>query len=88
MEDLDGFCATLIRAAGRDPKVTLSTLDAELKPLPKGESHRVGQVCLSPELKDNPKALHSHIRSSGNALHGFCLGGSDRRRKWHYPLFA
>jgi ATP-dependent Clp protease ATP-binding subunit ClpB len=53
LEDLDGFCATLIRAAGRDPKVTLSTLDAELKPLPKGESHRAGQVCLSPGFRPN-----------------------------------
>jgi ATP-dependent Clp protease ATP-binding subunit ClpB len=32
LEDLDGLCVTLIHAAGRDPKVTLTTVDAELKP--------------------------------------------------------
>src|SRR2546425_8956578 len=50
LEDKEGLCANLIRAAGGDPKVALAAVDAELARQPKVEGGGAGQVYLSPEL--------------------------------------
>src|ERR1700726_1480020 len=50
LEDSEGLCANLIRAAGGDPKAALQAVDAELDKLPKGEGSGAGQVYMSPEF--------------------------------------
>src|SRR5437660_12032473 len=50
LEDPEGLCGNLIRAAGGDPKAALTTIDAELDRLPKVEGSGAGQVYMSPEL--------------------------------------
>ena len=50
LEDSEGLCANLIRAAGGDPKAALTAVDAELDRLPKVEGSGAGQVYMSPEL--------------------------------------
>ena len=50
LEDTEGLCANLIRAAGGDPKAALQAVDAELDRLPKVEGSGAGQVYMSPEL--------------------------------------
>jgi ATP-dependent Clp protease ATP-binding subunit ClpB len=50
LEDSEGLCANLIRAAGGDPKAALQVVDAELDRLPRAEASGAGQVYLSPEL--------------------------------------
>jgi ATP-dependent Clp protease ATP-binding subunit ClpB len=50
LEDKEGLCANLIRAAGGDPQVALAQVDAELSRQPKVEGSGAGQVYLSPEL--------------------------------------
>src|ERR1700731_1752715 len=50
LEDAEGLCANLIRAAGGDPKAALQAVDAELEKLPKVEGSGAGQVYMSPEL--------------------------------------
>src|SRR3954464_2586700 len=50
LEDKEGLCANLIRAAGGDPGVVLRQVDAELDRQPKVEGSGAGQVYLSPEL--------------------------------------
>src|SRR6202795_4876231 len=50
LEDKEGLCANLIRAAGGDPKIVLAAVDAELNKQPKGEGSGAGQVYLGPEL--------------------------------------
>ena len=50
LEDREGLCANLIRAAGGDPRTALAAVDAELAKLPKVEGAGAGQVYLSPEL--------------------------------------
>ena len=50
LEDTEGLCANLIRAAGGDPKAALAAVDAELDRLPKVEGSGAGQVYMSPEL--------------------------------------
>src|SRR5690242_5193558 len=50
LEDPEGLCANLIRAAGGDPKAALQAVDAELDRLPKVEGSGAGQVYMSPEL--------------------------------------
>src|SRR6202047_2648725 len=50
LEDAEGLCANLIRAAGGDPKAALQTVDAELEKLPRVEGSGAGQVYMSPEL--------------------------------------
>src|ERR1700681_4375523 len=48
LEDPEGLCANLIRAAGGDPKAALDTLESELARLPRVEGSGAGQVYLSP----------------------------------------
>src|SRR6202049_246666 len=50
LEDAEGLCANLIRAAGGDPKAALQAVDAELEKLPRVEGSGSGQVYMSPEL--------------------------------------
>jgi ATP-dependent Clp protease ATP-binding subunit ClpB len=50
LEDKEGLCANLIRAAGGDPQAVLLAVDAELNKQPKVEGSGAGQVYLSPEL--------------------------------------
>src|ERR1700738_4573127 len=50
LEDAEGLCANLIRAAGGDPKAALQAVDAELEKLPRVEGSGAGQVYMSPEL--------------------------------------
>src|SRR5579872_3243484 len=50
LEDTEGLCANLIRAAGGDPKAALAAVDAELEKQPRVEGSGAGQVYMSPEL--------------------------------------
>jgi ATP-dependent Clp protease ATP-binding subunit ClpB len=50
LEDPEGLCANLIRAAGGDPKAALTAVEGELARLPRVEGSGAGQVYLSPEL--------------------------------------
>src|SRR5258707_7785801 len=49
LDDAEGLCGNLIRAAGGDLKVALAAVDAELDRMPKVEGPGAGQVYLSPE---------------------------------------
>ncbi|HEY1797373.1 MAG TPA: ATP-dependent chaperone ClpB [Stellaceae bacterium] len=50
LEDKEGLCGNLIRAAGGDPAAVLQAVEAELARQPKVEGTGAGQVYLSPEL--------------------------------------
>jgi ATP-dependent Clp protease ATP-binding subunit ClpB len=50
IEDKEGLCGNLIRAAGGDPQIVLQAVDAELARQPRVEGSGAGQVFLSPEL--------------------------------------
>src|SRR4051794_19872851 len=50
LEDKEGLCANLIKAAGGDPKIVLAQIEAELNKLPRAKGSGAGQVYLSPEL--------------------------------------
>jgi ATP-dependent Clp protease ATP-binding subunit ClpB len=50
LEDKEGLCANLIKAAGGDPRPVLAAVDAELNKQPKVEGSGAGQIYMSPEL--------------------------------------
>ena len=50
MDDKEGLCANLIRAASGDPKAVLVAVEAALAKMPKVEGTGAGQVFLSAEL--------------------------------------
>src|SRR5579884_4057323 len=50
LDDKEGLCANLIRAAGGDPAAAMLAVEAELNKQPKVEGSGAGQVYLSPEL--------------------------------------
>ena len=50
LEDKEGLCANLIRAAGGDPQPVLSAVETELGKQPRVEGSGAGQVYLSPEI--------------------------------------
>src|SRR5580704_6601629 len=50
LEDKEGLCANLIRAAGGDPQPVLLAVDGELGRQPRVEGSGAGQVYMSPEL--------------------------------------
>jgi ATP-dependent Clp protease ATP-binding subunit ClpB len=50
LDDKEGLCANLIRAAGGDPQVVLSAVETELGKQPRVEGSGAGQVYLSPEI--------------------------------------
>jgi ATP-dependent Clp protease ATP-binding subunit ClpB len=50
LEDKEGLCANLIRAAGGDPAAAASALDAALQKLPRVEGSGARQTYLAPEM--------------------------------------
>jgi len=50
LEDKEGLCGNLIRAAGGDPQAVLSAVETELGRQPRVEGSGAGQVYLSPEI--------------------------------------
>src|ERR1700730_1931640 len=50
LEDHEGLCANLIRAAGGDTQAALTAVDGELERLPRVEGSGAGQVYMSPDL--------------------------------------
>src|SRR6201987_3090639 len=50
LDDKEGLCANLIRAAGGDPQAVASAVEAELGKQPRVEGSGAGQVYLSPEI--------------------------------------
>ncbi|MGH7093406.1 MAG: ATP-dependent chaperone ClpB [Stellaceae bacterium] len=50
LEDKEGLCGNLIRAAGGDPAAALGAVEAELNRQPRVEGSGAGQVYLGPEL--------------------------------------
>jgi ATP-dependent Clp protease ATP-binding subunit ClpB len=50
IEDKEGLCANLIRAAGGDPQRVLSAADAELAKVPRVEGSGAGQLYMTPEI--------------------------------------
>src|SRR5439155_23997768 len=50
LDDKEGLCANLIRAAGGDPQPVMMANDGELGRQPRVEGSGAGQVYLSPEL--------------------------------------
>ncbi len=50
LEDKEGLCANLIRAAGGDPQAVLRAVETELSKQPRVEGSGAGQVYMSPEL--------------------------------------
>src|SRR5579862_6690270 len=50
LDDREGLCANLIRAAGGDPQAALRAVETELDRQPKVEGSGAGQVYMGPEL--------------------------------------
>jgi len=50
LDDKEGLCSNLIRAAGGDPQVVLSAVEAELDRQPRVEGSGAGQIYLTPEI--------------------------------------
>jgi ATP-dependent Clp protease ATP-binding subunit ClpB len=50
LDDKEGLCANLIRAAGGDPQTVASAVETELGKQPRVEGSGAGQVYLSPEI--------------------------------------
>src|SRR5215469_11508901 len=50
LEDKEGLCANLIRAAGGDPQAVLSAVETELGKQPRVEGGGAGQIYMSPEI--------------------------------------
>jgi ATP-dependent Clp protease ATP-binding subunit ClpB len=50
LDDKEGLCANLIRAAGGDPYAVLNAVETELGKQPRVEGSGAGQVYLSPEI--------------------------------------
>jgi ATP-dependent Clp protease ATP-binding subunit ClpB len=50
LEDKEGLCANLIRAAGGDPQAVHSAVETELAKQPRVEGSGAGQVYLTPEI--------------------------------------
>src|SRR4051794_41740935 len=68
LEDREGLCANLIRAAGGDPRTALAAVDAELAKLPKVEGAGAGQVYLTPELARVFEAAEQLSRKAGDSF--------------------
>jgi ATP-dependent Clp protease ATP-binding subunit ClpB len=50
LDDKEGLCSNLIRAAGGDPQAVLSAVEAELGRQPRVEGSGAGQIYLTPEI--------------------------------------
>src|SRR5689334_96113 len=68
LEDPDGLCANLIRAAGGDPKTALAAVEEELAKLPRVEGSGAGQVHLSPELARIFDAAEQLAKKAGDSF--------------------
>src|SRR5690349_6412625 len=68
LEDPEGLCANLIRAAGGDPKAALAAVDADLDKLPRVEGSGAGQVFLAPELARVFEAAEQLARKAGDSF--------------------
>ncbi|QCN97476.1 ATP-dependent chaperone ClpB (plasmid) [Azospirillum argentinense] len=68
LEDTEGLCANLIRAAGGDPKAALSAVDAALEKLPRVEGSGAGQVYMAPELARVFEAAEQLARKAGDSF--------------------
>ena len=85
LDDKEGLCANLIRAAGGDPQPVLLAIDAELNKQPKVEGSGAGQVYLSPELArlfDQAESAPTAATSSTAAGHS----GGGRRAIYTYTV--
>src|SRR6201996_2757569 len=68
LEDSEGLCANLIRAAGGDPKAALQAVDAELDRLPKVEGSGAGQGYMSPEFGRGVEQAAANVERGGGRL--------------------
>ncbi len=68
LEDSEGLCANLIRAAGGDPKAALSAVDAALDKLPRVEGAGAGQVYMAPELARVFEAAEQLAQKAGDSF--------------------
>src|SRR5271169_203008 len=50
LDDKEGLCANLIRAAGGDPSAASTSVEMALQKLPRVEGGGTGQIYLSPEI--------------------------------------
>ncbi len=50
LDDKEGLCANLIRAAGGDPQIVANLVETELGKQPRVEGSGVGQIYLTPEI--------------------------------------
>ena len=86
LEDSEGLCANLIRAAGGDPKTALEAVDAELDRFPKVEGSGAGQVYMSPELahrlSSRPIGAGEGQRQADDEA-GDAMGVDQRRKARH-----
>src|SRR5258708_5132930 len=76
LEDKEGLCANLIRAAGGDPQPVLLTIDSELNKQPRVEGSGGGQVYLSPEwarVSDQPEKIAKKAGGSYVTVERFLL---------------
>src|SRR3954463_8781240 len=67
LEDSEGLCANLIRAAGGEPKAALAATDAELAKQPRVEGSGAGQVYMSPELARVFEAAEKIAEKAGDS---------------------
>src|SRR5690349_9685000 len=68
LEDPEGLCANLIRAAGGDPKAALAAVDDELGKLPRVEGSGASQVYMSPELARVFEAAEQLAQKAGDSF--------------------
>jgi len=68
LEDPEGLCSNLIRAAGGDPKAALAAVDDALGKLPRVEGSGAGQVHLSPELARIFDAAEQLAKKAGDSF--------------------
>jgi len=80
LEDKEGLCANLVRAAGGDPQIVLAGVDAELDKQPKVEGAGAGQVYLGPEQARI--FLRHHRAAAARAGAGEGDRGGAGARQW------
>src|ERR1700736_5105388 len=68
LDDPEGLCANLIRAAGGDPKIALSAIEDELARLPRIEGSGAGQIYLSPEVARIFEQAEQLSRKAGDKI--------------------
>jgi ATP-dependent Clp protease ATP-binding subunit ClpB len=68
LEDKEGLCANLIRAAGGDPQPVLSAVETELAKQPRVEGSGAGQVYLTPEIARVFEQAESIAEKAGDSF--------------------